>query len=280
MLEERGLSVLERLIEQPGEIPGVIREHALACDVVIVAGGDGSMNAAADALVECGRPLGILPTGTGNDLARTLEIPTNLPAALEVIVEGHRHAIDLGRVNGKHFFNVASIGLSAELIRHHTVERKRRWRLLAYVFSVMDAWRFTRPFRARVRCNGHTFRLRAIQIAVANGRHYGGGMTVSEDAAIDDERLDIYVIKPVSLWALIALFPALRWGRLRGGEAVALLHGREIEIRTRRRMPINTDGEVRTATPARFEVVPKALQVLVPATYGNVAKADRHAAAH
>ena len=278
LLEEHDFVVRERLIEKPAEIPEVIRCEAADADVVILAGGDGTMNAAADALVECQVPLGILPTGTGNDLARTLEIPTSIPDAVAVILEGNLRAIDLGRVNGKHFFNVASIGLSAELTRHHTVERKRRWWIFAYIPSVLDAYRTTRPFRALVRCNGRVERLRAIQIAVGNGRHYGGGMTVAEDAAIDDEQLDIYVIKPLTFWALLALFPALRRGRLRGRQTVSVMHCREIEVRTRRPMPINTDGEVTTSTPAHFEVVPKALAVFVPATNRASSGALDHAA--
>jgi diacylglycerol kinase (ATP) len=264
-LEGHGFEVHSRPVDRPTEIPEVIRGEADEVDMVILAGGDGTMNAAADVLVECQLPLGIVPTGTANDLARTLGIPLAIPDAIDVIIEGHLRAIDLGRVNGKHFFNVASLGLSAELIRHHTNERKRRWWIFAYVFSVIDAYRTTRPFRALVRCNGRTLRLRAIQIAVGNGRHYGGGMTVSEHAAIDDEQLDIYVIKTVSFWGLIALFPKLRWGRLQESEAVSVMRGSEIEIRTRKPMPINTDGEVTRRTPARFEVVPKALAVFVPA---------------
>ena len=92
-----------------------IRRECGAVDLVILAGGDGTMNSAVDALVECKLPLGILPTGTANDLARTLEIPTDLAAAAAVIGAGRRHAIDLGCVNGKYFFNAASIGLSAEV---------------------------------------------------------------------------------------------------------------------------------------------------------------------
>jgi diacylglycerol kinase (ATP) len=269
LLEQRGISVLERQFDRAEEIAEAIRHECDNVDMVIVAGGDGTMNAAADALVECGLPLGILPTGTGNDLARTLGIPTTLAEAASVITGGRRHTIDLGRANGKHFFNVASLGLSAELTRHHTVERKRRLWLFAYVLSVRDAYRQTRPFRARIRCDGRERRVRTIQISVGNGRHYGGGMTIAEHAAIDDGWLDVYCLRPSSFWRLLILFPALRRGRLQRQRMISVMRARKVEVTTRRPMPVNTDGEITTRTPVRFEVVPQALSVLVPAGYGS-----------
>jgi YegS/Rv2252/BmrU family lipid kinase len=278
-LEAHGLRLQERRFERPDEIDRTIRAAAGQVDLVILAGGDGTMNAAADALLDCGLPFGILPTGTANDLARTLAIPSDLVAAAGVIGAGRRHRIDLGRVNGKHYFNAASIGLSAEVTRHHTVERKRRYRLCAYFFSLRDAWRTHRPFSARLRCDGRSMRLRAIQITVGNGRHYGGGMTVSEDAAIDDGWLDVYCLRPGSWWRLLALFPALRLGRLRRRESVHVLRGRTVEVSTRRSLPINTDGELTARTPAEFQVVPGALTVFVPAAYQPIAKVEHHVAA-
>jgi YegS/Rv2252/BmrU family lipid kinase len=266
-LKEGGIAIVERQCERSDAVADVIGRDGGEVDLVVLAGGDGTMNAAADALVERQLPLGILPTGTGNDLARTLAIPTDLEEAARVIVAGRQHRIDLGQANGKHFFNVASIGLSAEVTRHHTAERKRRLWLLAYVLSVRDAWRTTWPFRARLRCDGRPLELRALQVTIGNGRHYGGGMTVSEDASIDDGWLDVYALKPRRFWHLLLLFPALRSGRLRRSEAALVLRGRTVEVGTRRRLPVNTDGELTTYTPARFSVVPSALPVFVPAAY-------------
>jgi len=147
------------------------------------------------------------------------------------------------------------------------------------VLSVRDAYRTTRAFRARLRCDGRELQLRAIQITVGNGRHYGGGMTVRDDAAIDDGWLDVYCLRPGSFWGLLALFPALRLGRLRHRESVHVMRGRTIEVRTRRALPINTDGELTTRTPAEFRVVPGALEVFVPASYRSGAKVEHHAAA-
>jgi len=277
-LERHGFAVDQGLVDRPDQIPGVIREQGAGADAIILAGGDGTMNVAAEALVELGRPLGIIPTGTGNDLARTLGIPTEPHEAMGVIVGGHRHAIDVGRVNHKLFFNVASIGLSAELSRYHSDERKRRLWLFAYVLSLIDAYRSTRPFRALLRCDGETQQLRAMQISIGNGRHYGGGMTIHEGATIDDQRFDVYALRPLGLWRLMMLFPALRRGRLEKLDEVLVRAAREIELSTRRPMPINTDGEITTTTPARFTILPRAIEVFVPESYVRQREQTHHAA--
>jgi diacylglycerol kinase (ATP) len=269
LLEERGIEVTRRAVDEPLEIPLIIGSEAKHFDLVVLGGGDGTMNLAADALVASGKPLGIIPVGTANDLARTLGIPPYVPDACRVIAAGRTRLIDLGQANGKYFFNVASIGLSAEVTRHHRGARKRWLRVLSYPLSVFDAYRTMRPFRARIRCDDQRSRVRAIQITVGNGRHYGGGMTVAEDAAIDDQRLDVYCLKPSSFWTLLALFPALRYGRLRNRAPVLVWRGREVEIRTRRRLPVNTDGELTTRTPVLIKVAPRALSVFVPEPGGG-----------
>jgi diacylglycerol kinase family enzyme len=104
-------------------------------------------------------------------------------------------------------------------------------------------------------------------------------MTVSEDAAIDDGWLDVYCLRPGSFWRLLTLFPALRLGRLRRSEAVRVMRGRVVEVTTRRPMPVNTDGELTVSTPAEFKVVPRALEVFVPASYQSMAESQDHAAA-
>jgi diacylglycerol kinase family enzyme len=132
---------------------------------------------------------------------------------------------------------------------------------------VVKALREHRPFRVRIRCDGRLLQLRSIQIAVGNGRHYGGGLTVASDAAIDDYMLDLYSIGPAGLLRLALLAPALRTGRHGEFEGVHLLRGRHIELETSRPMPVNTDGEVTTHTPAVFRTLPAALEMMVPAAF-------------
>lgn len=263
-LEAAGIEVRRHSVDDPLAIPGIIRSEGADVDLLVLGGGDGTMNIAADALVELRKPVGIIPVGTANDLARTLGLPVAVPEACGVIAAGLTRRIDLGRANGKHFFNVASIGLAAEVTRHHQGARKKWLRVLSYPLSVWDAFQTTRPFRARLRCDASEIRLRTIQITVGNGRYYGGGMTIAEDAAIDDQRLDVYCLKPLSFWTLLILFPALRRGRLKDREPIFVTRGREVEVRTSRRLRVNTDGELTTRTPVLFEVAAHALEVFVP----------------
>jgi diacylglycerol kinase (ATP) len=267
VLREGGVRVLEERPPDVRQLGAWILAQRSAADLVIVGGGDGTLNAAAEALVEAGLPLGILPLGTANDLARTLQIPTDLVEASRVIAAGRTHRIDLGRVNGKHFFNVASVGLSVRVARELDVEVKRRWGVLGYPLTLWRALGRHRAFRAEIRCNGTRARVPTIQISVGNGRHYGGGMTIAADAAIDDGLLDVVSLAPQGLVELILNLPALRWGQHERAARVRHWRCRDIEIRTVRSLPINTDGEVTTRTPAHIVVVPQALAVHVPQSF-------------
>lgn len=266
-LRQRGFDLEEIYHERAEEIPDTIRRLAPGVDRVIVGGGDGTLNAAAGALVETGLPMGILPMGTANDLARTLQIPARLDEACRVIAEGELHRIDLGRVNGRYFFNVASIGLAVKVTHLLTPEVKKRWGVFGYGRCLLKALRENQSFSAVIRYDGTVLRHRSIQIAVGNGRHYGGGMTVAEDARIDDGRLHLYSLEPQGFWSLVRLAPALRRGEMADRENVLLLSGRTIEVVTRRPLRVDTDGELTTRTPARFEVVPAVLPVFVPESY-------------
>lgn len=258
---------LECAIERPPSKAAarrLLKERAAAFDALVVAGGDGTLHGLADRLAEAGKPLGILPLGTANDLARTLHIPFDLTGAAAVIAGGRRKHIDLGRAGDSLFFNVATIGLGAEVPRFHSGERKRRLGILSYPVSLWLAWRENRSFRARIQCDGDYAQGRFIHIAIGNGPHFGGGLVVDEACRIDDETLYLYAIKPVGLWRLLRLAPWIRSGHLKPWPEVLTLRGRRISVRTPRRRRINLDGELSGYTPRSFSVEPKVLEVFVP----------------
>jgi diacylglycerol kinase (ATP) len=120
--------------------------------------------------------------------------------------------------------------------------------------------------------------LSAIQISMGNGRFYGGGLTVSDDAAIDDQQPDLCSFASRSLWRLIALLPALRMGKQRLLGEVTIMKAAELDVRTSRRLTVTADGEMASETPARLKVLPKALKVFVPEIAGPGVERDDDAA--
>ena len=243
----------------------LIRAHAAEVDRVVLAGGDGTMNAAAPALLETGLPFAIIPLGTGNDLARTLGIPEDPAEAARVAAEGRLRAIDVGLANDVPFFNVASVGFGVDLTRALTGDAKRRWGKLGYAVAGLRVLARLRPFSAAIRCGDEVVRSRTIHVAVGNGRHYGGGMTVDEESRIDDGKLDVFSLEVGGVWSLLRLLPSLRRGDHGRWQEVLTAEGAEVEIRTRRRRAVNTDGEITTRTPVLFRVLRGAARVYVPA---------------
>ncbi len=253
-------------VEPPpdAECCAAIRAGAGSVDLVILGGGDGTLNRAAPALVESGLPLAILPLGTANDLARSLDLPLDPLAAARFIPTAAARPVDLGWVNGHYYFNVASVGFSAELAGELTAKSKKTWGVLGYAVAAVRVLRRVRPFTVTIEHDGTVERVTTIQVSVGNGRHYGGGMTVAETAAVDDGKLDFYSLEIDHWWRLIALLPALRRGTHGRAADVRAFHAQEIRLTTRRPRPVNTDGELTTHTPAHFKVVPKILQVFAP----------------
>ena len=266
-LREAGFELIEDWAKEPSLLSKLIREYRDKVDVVIIGGGDGTISQAADGLVDAGLPLGILPLGTANDLARTLNLPNDLLAAAEVIIQAHHKRIDLGWVNGTHYFNVASIGLTTAVTRRMSRGGKSRWGILAYLFAAAQVVVRARPFTVDIDNGTETIRVRSVQVSVGNGRHYGGGMTVDEHAQIDDGLLNLYSLEISRWWQIIPLLPALWRGTLSSSKNARTLQGTQFEVRPLRVRPrtVMADGEVSGTTPARFRIVPKALSVFVPA---------------
>lgn len=259
-----GLTVKIEPFENLPEIArDVARLHRQA-DLIVVCGGDGSISSAAPAVMESGLPLGIIPAGTANDLARTLSIPLDFAAAADVITAGYRREIDVGMVNGHAFFNVASIGLSSELAQKLDPAIKKRFGRLGYAVAALRILASAKRFRARITEKGHTITVGTYQVAIGNGRLYGGGNIVEEKAAIDDGHLDLYSLEMRNLWKLALMLRAFRTGTHGAWQEVRTAKCTEFEIATRRPMPVNADGEIVTATPARFRVLPRAISVLAP----------------
>jgi len=264
-LAARGLDVVPAGQSDWDRLPDLIARERHRVDRVVVAGGDGTLNSAVQALAGTNLPLAILPLGTANNLARSLGLPKDLEEACDVAAHGSRRTIDLGWINGRYFFTTASIGLSVAITERLDSGTKRRWGPLAYAVAASRALLAAHPFEAEITWKDGTRHSRTVQIVVGNGRYYGSALPVADDARIDDSRLDLYSLEVRHWLGLIALLPALKRGRpgeKRSGEA---LRATEFEIRTNPPLPLNLDGEIWGQTPAQCRVVPRALEVFAPA---------------
>jgi YegS/Rv2252/BmrU family lipid kinase len=263
-LKDHGIEPVHVDCGRREDLSPLIVKHAKDVDCAIVGGGDGTLNAAAFGVIEAGLPLGILPFGTANDLARTLDIPFDLDGAAQVIADGHTRKIDLGIVNGEPFFNVASLGLSAELAQQLTRDIKRRYGRFGYALVALKVLAQARPFRATIYSENEATRVRTLQIAVGNGRFYGGGNAVEKDATIDDHHLDLYSLELDRAWKLALMARSFRHGRHGAWNEVRAVRAKEFDIRTRKPKAVNADGEIVTQTPAHFSIRPAAVTVFAP----------------
>ena len=265
-LRAAGFDLIDGRVEQPSQLSQLVRKHVDRVDVVVIGGGDGTLTMAADGLVDAQLPVGILPLGTANDLARTLGLPLDPVAAADVIAAGHHRRIDLGMVNGTHFFNVATVGLGVGVTRRLSHERKSRWGVLAYLLTAARIAIRARPFMADIRTETETIRVRTVQVTVGNGRHFGGGLTVDQAATIDDGLLHLVSLEVDNWRQLVGLLPAM-WRGTQSQEAhIRTLTGREFEVRPvkKHKKKVTADGEISSRTPAVFRIVPQALPVFLP----------------
>jgi len=264
-LKQGGLEVIVEPFEALPELARDIVRLRNQADLVIVCGGDGSVSSSAVAAMESGLPLGIIPMGTANDLARTLAIPMDLVGAAGAIVEGNTRRVDVGTVNGHAFFNVASIGLSTELTGKLDPGLKRRLGRFGYAVAAARVLTSASPFEARITEKGETTEVRSFQIAVGNGRHYGGGNVIEHTAAIDDGYLDLYSLEVARLWKMVMMMRSFRAGRHGAWSEVRTARCVEFDIESDTSLPVNADGEIVTSTPAHFKVHPKAISIYAPA---------------
>ncbi|MEL4373907.1 lipid kinase [Brucella cytisi] len=262
-LERGGLQLIERNPQDDETISDVIlRERD--CDLVIVGGGDGSLNAAAKGLMETGLPLAILPLGTANDFARTIGIPADPVEAARRLASYEVQPIDLGEVNGHLYFNVASIGFSAELAQQLSSAAKKKWGKLGYAIVAARILMRSELFTVYLEHDGMTEKIRTLQVSVGNGKFYGGGMAIEKDATVDDGKLDFYSLEVDHWWKLLRLLPSLRRGTHSKWDDVRAFPTTEVIVRTKKPRAVNTDGELSTWTPAHFRLLRNAINVYMP----------------
>jgi diacylglycerol kinase (ATP) len=246
--------------------------------LLLVAGGDGTVNDVVNGLGRAGFPegvtLGILPAGTGNDLAATLAVPDDPELAEDVIGQKRERRLDVARVRsegvGERFFiNVATGGLGAEISSVNDEELKKRWGKLSYLRASLEVARNFDVRELSLYLDGEEHRVRAVNIAVGNCRYTGGGWPATPKANPEDGLLDVVVIETLGAGELFNLAPAvLAESSYLDKEGVLFVRAKEIRVETQPPgLEFTADGEVIGNEPAQFSVLPQTLKVIVGPEY-------------
>jgi diacylglycerol kinase (ATP) len=256
-------------IRDPARLPEAVQEVlGDGYEFLILGGGDGTVSSVVDFLADRGTLLGLLPLGTANDFARTLDIPEDIEEACKLIANGNVVDIDLGLAGDNFYVNVASVGLSVEATRALSPWLKKSTGPLAYPVAAIRAFLKHEPFSARLTFPEGDHEPveydRLLQVAVGNGRFYGGGMIVALESGIDDKTLDIYAIDLGRRRDLIGAVRYLKSGDFIKTDGVHNFRTPRVRLETDPDLPVNIDGEVVARTPQDFSVAQNALNVLVP----------------
>jgi diacylglycerol kinase (ATP) len=234
--------------------------------LVLAWGGDGTVNEVASVLAFTGAAIGIIPSGSGNGLSRELRIPFDPAAAFAIaLTSGRDRVIDAGELDGHLFFNIAGIGLDARVAHRFAaggLVRRGFWRYLEITAQELFTYD---PDEHTVVVDGAPVRVRALLIAIANGRQYGNGAIIAPHAQLDDGRLDVVIVPQRSIAATLMQIPRVFAGSVDRVPGVSVRCGSEIEITSARPVLYHVDGEPFIGgASVRAAVRRTALRVRVP----------------
>jgi len=239
-----------------------------AGEVPVVLSGDGLIGAIGGAMAGHETPLGILPGGRGNDLARVLGIPEDPEAAVATIAAGHTRRIDVGEANGRRFLGIASIGFDSEA---NKLANETRWLRgnLVYAYAGVRTMFGWKAGRFTIRVGDEERRFSGYSVSIANSRAFGGGMFIAPDADLEDGEFDVVVVGEVSKLRFLVNLPKVFKGTHVEEDEVRVFRAPGLELDASRPFPVYADGEHLTDLPVSLRLLPRALSVIVPPRAGE-----------
>ena len=232
-------------------------------EVIVAAGGDGTLNEVVNGIGSAPVRLGILPVGTMNVFANELGIPHgNLERAWSIIEQGKVVAVDLPQANGTHFIQLAGVGLDAEVVRKTTADSKKALGPLSYLLTLVQVAAH-KPSRVVLETDGGRIHEGSFAL-IGNGRLYGGPFPVFKRASLYDGLLDVLVFQNQSHWDVVRYFQAIAFGTHPELPDVEYFQTRSIKVTSSGDVPVELDGEVAGMLPCLFSVNSQKLRVLAP----------------
>ncbi len=253
--------------DSPEEFEEVCRNSCKNTDALFIAGGDGTVHLAVQVLSAIENPpvLGILPSGTSNDFARTLGIPLMLEEAAEALSAGDVQDIDTAQINHRSFLNFAGLGLITDTSLNIDPDLKERYGKISYFMSALQTMRQSNSFSIHLDIDGTQCTEEGVAALIMNGKSIGTHMFPMDSISPSDGLLDVFIIQSSTLTAIREWFslskPDVTPNEL---EHITHFQGQHIKIWTDEEKEVDTDGEVYLKTPLDIQVQPKKLQMLVP----------------
>jgi diacylglycerol kinase (ATP) len=256
--------------EREGDAERLAREALQAgFGLIVAAGGDGTLNEVVNGLAEdFGRArLGLLPLGTGNDFARSIDVPADLDAALAILAAGRTRTVDVGRATlgerCRYFLNMAVGGFSP-VVSEKADEAKDRWGPLAYLRGAIEALPELQGFKTTILVNhSERLELETYNLVISNGRFVAAGIPVAPQSKLDDGLFDLMIAPATTIPQLAILVPQVLLGTHVESDLLLFRKVTHVEICSDPLMTFNVDGEIVGDEPAVFEVLPRALKVVV-----------------
>jgi YegS/Rv2252/BmrU family lipid kinase len=239
------------------------RRAAAAGEIPVVMSGDGLIGQVGGMLAGGDVPIGVIPGGRGNDLARVLGIPTEIPGAVDLLAAGSTRAIDVGEVNDRRFLGIASCGFDSDANRIANQARLVKGNLV-YLYAALRAMAAWKPVRFELRLDGDLRRFTGFSVAAANSKAFGGGMFLAPDAELDDGKLDVVWISGTAKLRYLANLPTVFKGRHVEKDEVHVARAAEVRIGADRPFAVYADGDHLADLPATIRLLPRALNVIAP----------------
>ncbi len=266
LLKEKGIAYTAVKTEHRGHGTELARFAVSRGEKLITAvGGDGTVREVATALVNTDAVLGILPFGTGNDIVKTLKIPTDIESALCVLLNGRARRVDCGKANDSYFFNVAGIGFDVDVLVETERFKRKRKGILPYFLGIMSAVIHRKEIPMKITLDGAEKTDELLMLDVANGIYYGGGMKVAPDASPFDGAFDVIMVKYPSLIRFLTLLPKFINGSYIKSREITVCRAKSVyvELENGDELPIQTDGEIDDVTPVRISIERGAVNIIL-----------------
>ncbi|WP_343782778.1 diacylglycerol kinase [Alkalibacillus silvisoli] len=266
-LEEAGFETSAHATTGEGCAKGAA---ALACerefDIIIAAGGDGTVNEVVDGMAtqEYRPKLGIIPMGTTNDFARAIQVPRDVEQAMDIILAGHSKKLDIGKVNGHHFMNIAGGGKITELTYEVPSKLKTALGQLAYYLKGVEMLPSIRPTHARIEYDGEVFEGDLMLFLVANTNSIGGFEKLAPHAEINDGYFDLLILKSTNIAEFIMIANKALKGNHIHDDHIIYTHAKKVSVQTEESVQLNLDGEYGGKLPGTFENLYQHIEFFMP----------------